>query len=113
AKTQAIDEEEPIRRHLTSDLVRGWHSALLAALGYHELTPTDIPVEGGDAYVPAIGRVARYNKPWLVICQTHFCLPDGSLKEGQPSEDPLAMSPVKGDLVTMSDHKLCTGDWAR
>lgn len=113
AKTQAIDEEEPLRRHLTSDLVRGWHSALLAALGYHELTPTDIPVEGSDAHVPAVGRVARYNKPWLVICQTHFCLPDGSLKEGQPSEDPLAMSPVKDDLVTASDHKLCAGDWAR
>jgi len=85
AKTQAIDEEEPIRRHLTSDLVRGWHSALLAALGYRELTPTDIPVEGGDAHVPAVGRVARYNKPWLVVCQNAL-LPARRQLEGRAAQ---------------------------
>ncbi|MDB2686878.1 hypothetical protein N9Y42_06670, partial [Mariniblastus sp.] len=113
AKTQAIDEDDPARRNLTGDLVRGWHATLLDALGYHELTPVDIPVEGAETYVPAMGRVARYNKPWLVVCQAHFCLPDGSLKDGRLSEDPLSMSPVKDDLVTQSDHKLCSGDWAR
>ncbi|MDB4373020.1 hypothetical protein N9Z53_04500, partial [Mariniblastus sp.] len=113
AKAQAIDEEEPVRRNLTGDLVQGWHATLLDALGYHDLTPLDIPVEGAETHVPALGRVNRYNQPWLVICQAHFCLPDGSLKTGRPSEEPLSMSPVKDDLVTQSDHKLCDGDWAR
>lgn len=113
AKTDAIDEDEPMRRGLTSDLVRGWHSQLLEALGYNELTRFDIPVEGGDAYVPALVRVNRYNQPWLVICETWFCVPDSSLKEGVPSESPLEMSPTADDLVTRSDHKLCQGDWTR
>lgn len=113
AKTDAIDEDEPMRRGLTSELVRGWHSQLLEALGYNELTRFDIPVEGGDAYVPALGRVNRYNQPWLVICETWFCLPDSSLKEGVPGESPLEMSPTADDLVTSSDHKLCQGDWTR
>jgi hypothetical protein len=113
AKTDAIDEDEPMRRGLTSDLVRGWHSQLLEALGYNELTRFDIPVEGGDAYVPALGRVNRYNQPWLVICETWFCLPDSSLKEGVPGESPLEMSPTADDLVARSDHKLCQGDWTR
>ncbi len=113
AKTDAIDEDEPMRRGLTSDLVRGWHSQLLEALGYKELTRFDVPVEGGDAYVPALGRVNRYNQPWLVICETWFCLPDSSLKEGVPGESPLEMSPTADDLVTRSDHKLCQGDWTR
>lgn len=113
AKTDAIDEDEPMRRGITSDLVRGWHSQLLDALGYNELTRFDIPVEGGDAYVPALGRVNRYNQPWLVICETWFCLPDSSLKEGAPGESPSEMSPTADNLVTRSDHKLCQGDWTR
>ncbi len=113
AKTDAIDEEEPLRRAISSDLVRGWHSQLLDALGYKELARFDVPVEGADAYVPALGRVNRYNQPWLVICETYFCLPDSSLKEGAASESPLEMSPTADDLVARADHKLCVGDWTR
>ena len=62
--------------------------------------------------MPVLGRVNRYNQPWLVVCETHFCLPDGSLKEGQPSEDPLDMEPCKDQLRDQA-HKLCDGDWSR
>ena len=65
---------------------------------YSDLKPVDHPVEGGDTCVPSLGRVNRYNKPWLVICETHFCLPEGSLREGMPSEDPLGMEPFKDQL---------------
>jgi hypothetical protein len=126
AKTDAIDEEDPAKRSANSELVRGWHSQFLDALGYKELTRFDIPVEGGDAYVPALGRVNRYNQPWLVICETYFCLPDSSLKEGAPSESPLEMSVDNGQWLEIhrvspstihqpptTPPRLCHGDWSR
>lgn len=133
AKTDALDEEDPAKRAVNSELVRGWHSQLLDALGYKDLNQLDIPVEGGDAYVPAVGRVNRYNQPWLVICETFFCLPDSSLKEGAPSESPLDLSvdteqwltshatsepsfhhsPSTSHQPPSSPPKLCTGDWTR
>ena len=79
AKTQALDEENPIRRPFAGEEVRGWHSQLLHALGYTDLKPFDHSVEGGDSFVPSLGRVNRYNQPWLVICETDFCLPDARL----------------------------------
>ncbi len=112
AKTQSLDEE-PIRRQFAGGEVRGWHSQLLHALGYTELDPFDHPVEAGDTHVPSLGRVNRYNQPWLVVCETHFCLPDASLKEGMPSEDPLGMEPYKDQLKEPADNKLCEGDWSR
>ena len=113
AKTQVLDEELPIRRQFAGDEARGWHSQLLTALGYTDLQPFDHPVEGGDSFVPTLGRVNRYNQPWLVICETFFCLPDASLKEGMPSEDPLGMEPFKDQLQQQADHTLCGGDWSR
>lgn len=113
AKTQVLDEEEPLRRQFAGDEARGWHAQLLHALGYNELDPFDHPTEGGDTFVPTLGRVNRYNQPWLSVCETHFCLPDASLKEGMPSEDPLSMEPYKDQLQNQADHKLCAGDWSR
>ena len=113
AKTQVLDEEEPIRRRFSGDEALAWHSRLLQALGYSDLQAFDHPVEGGDTFVPVLGRVNRYNQPWLVVCETHFCLPEASLKEGMPSEDPLGMEPFIDQLTTRSDHDLCTGDWSR
>lgn len=113
AKTQALDEEEPIRRQFAGEEIRSWHACLLQALGYTGLDRFDAPVEGGETFVPVVGRVNRYNKPWLVVCETHFCLPDGSLREGQPSEDPLGMEPYTDQLRDQADHKLCSGDWTR
>ena len=113
AKTQALDEDLPQDRNQCGDEIRSWHSHLLQALGYQDLQPFDHPVEGAETFVPAIHRVNRYNRPWLVICETHFSLPDSSLKEGQPSEEPLGMEPETDQLQDSAEHKLCAGDWTR
>jgi hypothetical protein len=113
AKAQALDEEDPEDRAKTSDDVAGWHSQLLHALGYADLERFDIPVEGGHASVPALGRMNRYSRPWLVVCETFFCMPEASLKEGMPSEAPLEMPPVRARLAEPAVHKLCDGDWSR
>jgi hypothetical protein len=113
AKTQALDEENPARRAQAGEEVATWHSQLLQALGYSDLQTFDFPVEGAKRFVPALGRINRYNQPWLVFCETHFTLPDGSLKEGMPSEDPLGMTPAKTQLADPAEHPLCDGDWAR
>ena len=89
-KTQALDEDAPELRARASEEVAGWHAHLLQALGYTEVHAFDMPVEGGTTHAPLRGRITRYYRPWLALCETHFCLPDGSLKEGMPSEDPLA-----------------------
>jgi hypothetical protein len=116
AKTQALDEEEPASRSQAGEEVAAWHHHLLQALGYTDLQSFDFPVEGAKKFVPALGRINRYNQPWLVICETHFTLPDGSLKEGMPSEDPLGISPAESQLAnpsSTSGYSLCEGDWSR
>lgn len=114
AKGQAVEETDIVaRREYGGEEIRSWHSHLLNALGYTELEPFDHSVEGGETFVPCLTRINRYNQPWLVICETHFLLPDGSLQEGRPSENPLEMEPTKAQLKTQSDHKLCAGDWTR
>ncbi|MEE8300960.1 MAG: hypothetical protein V3S24_00840, partial [Candidatus Tectomicrobia bacterium] len=114
AKTQALDETDPALRARAGEEVAGWHAYLLQALGYPDLQPFDLPVEGNTTVVPVLGRVHRYNKPWLVICETDFCLPDSSLQEGMPSEDPLGLAPHQGQLTDPNHHqKLCAGDWSR
>lgn len=112
AKAQALEEEKPERRWQVGDDVTGWHSHFLEALGYSGMQPICLQVEGNSACVPAVGRVNRYNKPWLVICETVFCLPDSSLKDGMPSEDPLELAPLKSQLGEM-ELRLCEGDWSR
>ncbi len=113
AKTQALDEEDPALRSQAGKELQSWHSHLLQALGYSSLQPADYPTEAGDSYVPILGEITRYNRPWLVICETHFCLPDASLKEGRPSEDPLGMEPSEEALMDAEANNLCEGDWAR
>ncbi len=49
AKTDAIDEDETDASGAHQRSCSRWHSQLLEALGYNELTRFDIPVEGGDA----------------------------------------------------------------
>lgn len=112
AKTQALDEENPARRGQAATEIASWHAHLLQALGYNDLQRVDLPVEGEKKFVPALGRVNRYNRPWLVVCETHFTLPDGSLKEGMPSEDPLGFAPLQAQLSDASEHTLCEGDWS-
>lgn len=112
AKGQALEEEKPERRRAAGDEVAGWHAHFLESLGYPVGQPLCLTVEGNSACVPAIGRMNRYNKPWLVVCEAPFCLPDVSLKDGMPSEDPLELAPMKSQLPE-TDLKLCDGDWSR
>jgi hypothetical protein len=112
AKTVALEEPRlDSRWQLDGDLA-GWHGHLLEALGSTDRQPMDLPVEGGETHVPILGRINRYNRPWLVICETAFCLPDGSLKEGMPSEDPLETEPRRDQLQDKT-KKLCSGNWSR
>lgn len=112
AKSQAMEEDRAERRwHLNSELA-GWHAHLVDTLGYSDFPRMDLPVEAGASFVPILGRVNRYNKPWMVICETVFCLPDANLKNGMPSEDPLEMAPLKEQLSDQS-NVLCAGEWSR
>jgi hypothetical protein len=111
AKAQALDEDRPERRWQAGEDLAGWHAHLLEALGYTTCRAMDLPVEGDSAVVPILGRFSRYNTPWLVICETVFCLPDASLKEGMPSEDPLEMAPLPEQL-SESGNTLYAGDWS-
>ncbi len=112
AKSLALDESQPDRRADADDVAK-WTSLLLQALGYEVLERVDIPVDGGEFRVPALGRVTRYGRPWLIVCETDFCLPDSSLKDGQPPEDPLEMSPHPTKSGDASQLPLCEGDWSR
>ena len=112
AKSLALDESQPDRRADADDVAK-WTSLLLQALGYEVLERVDIPVDGGEFRVPALGRVTRYGRPWLIVCETDFCLPDSSLKDGQPPEDPLETSPRPTKSGDESQLPLCEGDWSR
>ena len=111
AKSQALEEDRPERRWQAGADITSWHPYLLETLGYRSLTGMDLHVEGGTAVVPIVGRIQRYNQPWLVICETVFCLPDASLRDGMPSEDPLELSLLQAQ-VCASATTLCAGDWS-
>ncbi|MEI6232649.1 MAG: hypothetical protein WCT04_06330 [Planctomycetota bacterium] len=113
AKTQALEEIKPQRRADDPD-VAAWHSRVLDALGYSDRDAADVAVDGGDAFVPTLARVLRYNQPWLVICETAFALPDAALKENQPSEDPFEWEPFAAQFVSEDGRAHpCRGEWAR
>lgn len=109
AKAEAMDIRHPQERFQVG-AIGGWHSHLLDALGYHNNQALDIPVAGGTSFVPVMGRVNRYNKPWLVFCESSFCLPEGSLKDGMPSEDPLEIELLPEQLYSQ-DVTLFKGGW--
>ena len=110
AKAKALEEKDWKRRR--GDELASWHSYVLQALGYDGLQPMDWPVEGGKTHIPTLGMLSRFGQPWLVVCSADFCLPDGSLPEQWPSEDPLDSVPTKTQLVK-ADHALFQRDWNR
>ena len=112
AKAQALEEMNPAQRHEAGPDIAAWHSYLLQALGYDHWQRQDLFVEGGHAVVPALGVLKRFGQPWLVVCESLFCLPDGSLPDGAASEDPLEASP-RTDQRTNSEQPLVAGNWTR
>lgn len=117
AKAQALDfTHQPAERfHATPDLA-ALHARVLDALGY-TIDPSNIPVEGGHSRVPALLKLNRYEKPWLVACETAFALPESALPDGTPGDEPLEFSPLERQLLpepdTTAKLRLCPGTWEK
>ena len=111
AKAEALNIHDIQDRFQVGE-ISGWHSHVLDALGYHDYQQVDIPVAGNTCHVPVLGRINRYNKPWLAICEAPFCLPDGSLIDGMISEDPFEAEPL---IEQLSDEEsiLLEGSWEK
>ncbi len=117
AKAQALDyiHQPADRFHATPDLA-ALHSRILDGLGY-VIDPINVPVEGGHSRVPALLKVNRYEKPWLVACETCFALPESALPDGTPGDEPLEFSPLEKQLLpepeTTGTLRLCAGTWEK
>jgi len=116
AKAQALDyiHHPSDRFHATPDLA-ALHSRILDALGY-KIDPINVPVEGGHSRVPALLKLNRYEKPWLVACETCFALPESALPDGTPGNEPLEFSPLEKQLLPEPDTttlRLCAGIWEK
>jgi hypothetical protein len=112
AKAQALEELNPAQRHQAGPEIASWHGYLMQALGYDHLQRQDLFVEGGHGVVPVLGVLKRFGQPWLVICESLFCIPDGSLPDGAASEDPLETSP-RLDQRSDPSQPLVQGNWTR
>jgi hypothetical protein len=117
AKAQALDyiHQPADRFHATPDLA-ALHSRILDALGY-TIDPINVPVEGGHSRVPSLLKLNRYEKPWLVACETCFALPESALPDGTPGDEPLEFSPLEKQLLPEPDTtgtlRLCAGTWEK
>lgn len=111
AKADALEEADWTRRWNAGTDLAAWHGELLRSLNYN-FQRQDFPVEAGDVVVPILGLLKRFGQPWLVICETVFCIPDAALPDGAAIEDPLEMEPLTEQL-SEPIHKLCAGDWGR
>lgn len=116
AKAQCLDyvHQPADRFHATPDLA-ALHSRLLDALGY-AIDPVNVSVEGGHSRVPALLKLNRYEKPWLVACETAFALPESASRDGTPGDEPLDFSPLEKQLLPEPDTttlRLCAGIWEK
>ena len=103
AKTAALDFSEPeLRSRAGVKELDAWHPALLDALGYRpEPFALELPTE--KKQLPALLRLNRHNRPWLVILQAPFCLSGGDSEE-EPLEQPVqAPSRLVEELPTLQE----------
>lgn len=112
AKTDALDSTEPAKRFRATPNIAALHGQLLEALGYRLDGALDLPVEGGHAHVPALHRLSRYDRPWLVVAEAPFVLPESALSDGTPPEEPLEF-PVLPAQLAAAENKPFAGDWQR
>lgn len=88
AKTVALDFPEPeLRSRAGVKELDAWHPALLDALGYRP-KPFALELATEKKQLPALLRLNRHNRPWLVILQAPFCLFSGDNEE-EPLEQPV------------------------
>ena len=117
AKEKVLDAytyKERINLFLEDEKVASLHLKIIESLGYSFTAYSDYPLEGGTSYIPVLSNIARYNRPWLVVCESVFTLPESNLPDGMPDEDPMTFFPIKGKIVAEENRsKLCTGDWSR
>ncbi|WP_018158481.1 hypothetical protein [Thioalkalivibrio sp. ALE14] len=91
AKTAALDFSEPdLRSRAGIKELDAWHPALLDALGYRP-EPFALELDTEKKQLPALLRLNRHNRPWLVILQAPFCLAGGDSDE-EPLEQPVQPS---------------------
>lgn len=81
AKARALDYPEPkLRGKADSPELKKWHSQLLQALGY-QTEAFGLELSSEQKQLPALLRLNRHNQPWLVVCETAFCLSGGDNEE--------------------------------
>ncbi|WP_050044914.1 hypothetical protein [Bradyrhizobium sp. LTSP849] len=89
AKSQALDHDITTHRSNAEEPeLAGWHDTLLRSLGY-EAAPAQLLLAAEKALLPILAQVSRYGKPWLVVMETPFCLPEAALPSDWNTEDPL------------------------
>ena len=89
AKSQALDYDQPLLRVGATDAeLAGWHGQLVQALGY-TLDRQPLALASEKLRLPILVRLYRHGRPWLVVAETPFCLPDASLPADAMPEDPL------------------------
>ncbi|MFO1429767.1 MAG: hypothetical protein U1F76_06460 [Candidatus Competibacteraceae bacterium] len=110
AKTQAFDYDSPAQRlEATEKELAGWHAWLLQALGY-ETERRWLPLASEKRSLPVLARLSRYQRPWLVIAETPFCLPEASLPADWLPEEPLEQRVPEGPTDT--EEPAFQGDWS-
>jgi hypothetical protein len=88
AKESAM-QLESLAERLHANGLSSWHHDVCKALGYHDYSATTVTLSEGEYHLPLIALYKRSGEAWLAIAETPFCLPDTSLADGVPSEDPL------------------------
>ncbi|MFC0269606.1 DNA methyltransferase [Kushneria aurantia] len=103
AKTAALDYPEPeLRSRAGVKELDAWHPSLLDALGYRP-KPFALELATEKKQLPALLRLNRHNRPWLVILQAPFCLSGGDSEE-EPLEQPVqAPSRLVEELPTLQE----------
>jgi len=103
AKTAALDFPEPqLRSRAGVKELDAWHPALLDALGYRP-EPFALELATEKKQLPALLRLNRHNRPWLVVLQAPFCLSGGDSEE-EPLEQPVqAPSRLVEELPTLQE----------
>ncbi|MEA3411654.1 MAG: hypothetical protein U9R74_08950, partial [Pseudomonadota bacterium] len=98
AKSQALEYPDPELRARARDAeLEGWHSRLLAALGY-EPAPTLVELESEKQALPAVLRLHRHSRPWLAVLEAPFCLSDG-----EQAEEPLELPAGCGGFANRTE----------
>jgi hypothetical protein len=91
AKSQALEYPDPqVRARARDTELRGWHSQLLAVLGYVP-GPLLLELESEKQVLPALLRLHRHSRPWLAVLEVPFCLSDG-----EQAEEPLELGVQHG-----------------